>query len=76
MNTYENEKTIEMKTISSPSNIHTEIMNDDVHIDNDEEATRMFTYEKDDILLNQDEDITNKINETIEKSLTFDDEDI
>ena len=65
-----------MKTISSPSIINTEVINDDVHVDNDEEATRMFTYEKDDILLNQDEDVSNKIDETIEKSLTFDDEDI
>lgn len=76
VNTYENEKTIEMKAISSPSIINTEIINDDVHVDNDEEATRMFTYEKDNILLNQDEDVSNKIDETIEKSLTFDDEDI
>lgn len=76
MNTYENEKTIEMKTISSPSNIHTEVINDDVHVDNDEEATRMFTYEKDDILFNQNEDVSNKVDETIDKSLTSDDEDI
>lgn len=72
---YENEKTIEMPPISGSNVLKKESLENDIHIDNDEEATRMFNYESENNSYLQDEDITNKINETIEKSLSFDDDE-
>lgn len=73
INNYESEKTIEMPSINSSKEVYKEIINNNEHIDNDDdERTRMFSYENN-IDLHETNDITGKFNETDEKSLSFDD---